>query len=72
MTCHLEWDLQGGLMCSPHTRTPACLILYGHGGVVGDVAEVVASAGAGLDHICIIPSSRCLGKNPETGGEENA
>jgi len=47
VTCHLEWDLLGGLMCAPRTHTPACLILCGHGGVVGDAAEVVASAGAG-------------------------
>lgn len=38
-------------MCGPLTRTPACLILYGRGGVAGEVvgvvAEGVASAGAG-------------------------
>jgi hypothetical protein len=69
MKCRLEWDLQGGLMCGPMpTRTLACPILYGRGGVAGEVAGgeagEVASAGTGLGRTCTIPGDRCSGENP--------
>jgi hypothetical protein len=51
-------------MCGPMpTRMPACLILYGYGGVAGEVvggeAGDMASAGAGLGPTCPIPGGRC-------------
>jgi len=45
VTCHLEWDPPAGLM---YTAIPVLVFLFPLGvGEVGDVAEVVAPAGAG-------------------------